>query len=122
MIDPEAKENEKIMFLKSHLAPEIAVLFDACPKYDEIWKRLDFEYGNRDKIMQEILSEFQNAKPCHDEFPAQTINFITLVELAVKDLEYLEMQQELNFALLITVGKEVHREDDNRVEQDSGNK
>ena len=50
--------------------------------------------------MREILLKFQNCKPCREDNPLHTIVFIQMVEMALTDLTFLHMEQELNFALL----------------------
>jgi hypothetical protein len=84
-------------YLISEIRNEVENCGDDCAK---IWERLDFRYGNIQKLIDTILNEIKSM-PCGDD-AASTIRMINTVEKAHQDLVRLDAEGEMCNSTIIS--------------------
>merc|ERR1712050_755414 len=102
-VSNEASESQRLTYIRQHLSEDVQLLVRSCKTMEAMWKTLDEEYSNPLEIMKEIIQDIANTPKCQENKPQSTVEFISEVELMVKDLEYSKMDSEMNFVLMITV-------------------
>jgi len=105
-VAPSYLEEQRAFVLKGYLAPNVREEVESCGEdYGAIWKRLDQRFGDRGKIINEILNEVTLLSP-GDNDDSFALQMIKVVEKAHRDLKRLRAEEEMyNATMIVTIEK-----------------
>ena len=105
-VSPLYREEQLAFVLKSYLVERVREEAEACGEdYAAIWKRLDQRFGDRGKIVNEILDEVTHL-PSGESDDSFALTMIKVVEKAHRDLQRLNAEQEMyNATMIVTIEK-----------------
>jgi len=103
-ISPLCSKEQLPIVLRSYLAPAVQEDVENIDKYDEMWLRLDEKYGDRQKLIDDILSDIAsldttNSSSSSDE---SALDMIRIIERAHQDLVRLKEETELHNATILS--------------------
>ena len=101
-IAPTCSPDEQAIVLKSYLSPEVRKETEGLGEcIDDIWERLDELYGNERKLVDLIVAELDNLPYCRESDDKTTLNFISVIEKAHRDLLSMGYEVEINNSTII---------------------
>ena len=101
-VAPQCMDDQLGFVLKSYLISEIRDEVDNCGEdYLKIWDRLDFRYGNIQKLIDTILNDIKSMS-CEKEDAVSIIAMIDTIEKAHQDLVRLEAEGEMCNSTIIS--------------------
>ena len=101
---PAVSERQQPYVLKSCLSGvplDIVKNVDNC--ISSMWERLDDKYGEPSKIIDVIMNDIKRLKPVKDNDNAKFVKLIDIVERSYRDLERLNLEQELSNAQSVSM-------------------
>lgn len=93
-IAPQCSPDQLAFVLKGYLNVEVKEEIENCGEdYNAIWERLDERYGDKGRLISQIMDEISKLPPKNDE--AYSLLMIRTVEKAHRDLIRLKEEEEL---------------------------
>ena len=114
-IKPNIREEEESFVLKSYLHKKVRQDVEMMEDPSDVWRRLDNKYGNKRRLVDTILQEIKQLKPCSEEAPNKTLHMIETLEKGYRDLKMLNMEREISNTTILSsiegkLPKDIERE------------
>jgi len=88
--------------IKQYLSESVRKDVNNYDSANEIWKRLDQKYGNKQKLIDSIMHDIKGLSNCDNDDDA-TLEMIQLIESAHLDLEKINEESEMQNSTIISI-------------------
>ena len=106
-IKPNYNLNEEAFVLKHYLSDDIVSDVENLGDDAElIWERLDSKFGDKNRLVDAIMTEFKSLKRTNNN-PSAIINMINTVEKAYRDLKMMGKESEINNSTIVSIIEEI---------------
>ena len=90
--------------MKSHLSDEVCEEVDNVEdQFESILERLDQKYGNRGRLIDNIMADIKLLHVCIDAYSLETLTLINVVEKAHRDLIRLGEESQMDNATIVSM-------------------
>ena len=101
---PLCDKSQLSFVLRSYVSEEICEdIENIGDDFNGIWKRLDEKYGNIGKLIDTIMGEIKDLSMCSMPYSVETLNLITIIEKAYRDLDRLDQRHQLDNATILAM-------------------
>ena len=105
-IQPSYKTEETVFVLKMYLSEKVREEVENIEGLDELWSRLDKQYGDKGKHIDAIMATVKNIPKYTEDDVAEIIHMINIIEKAHQDLLRLGFEKEINNSTITSIIEE----------------